>query len=262
MVGTLAIDAAMGEAIRAFGLNPDRLHTARLAPGAAAYLEFHIEQGPVLESLGVPLGVVDTIVGQSRLDFVFLGKANHAGTTPMPVRSDALAAAAEWVVEVERGARGMSGLVATVGRVSVSPNASNVIPGTVRASLDVRHASDSVRIEAVGTLVSAAREICGRRGIGLRAETRLDQSAVALDPKLSSTLGDALRTAGYPLHTMSSGAGHDAMILAPVVPSAMLFLRSPGGISHHPDESVIPEDVEAALETGLHFLYAMADQHV
>ena len=263
VVGSLdaaTLDRRIAEAIRAFGLDPDQLHAARLAPGAAAYLEFHIEQGPVLESLGLPLGVVDAIAGQSRLEFVFSGKANHAGTTPMPLRADALAAAAEWIVRVEREARG-STVVATVGRVDVSPNASNVIPGVVRASLDVRHPCDPLRFAAVARLVSAAEEICNRRGIALEFETRLDQRGVALDHELSNMLADAVRAAGYPVHTMPSGAGHDAMILAPVLPSAMLFLRSPGGISHHPAESVLVEDVEAALKTGWCFLSAMAANH-
>src|SRR6185369_3014432 len=118
-----------------------------------SYLEFHIEQGPVLESLGLPLGVVEAIAGQSRLEVRFKGSANHAGTTPMHLRRDALAAAAEWVTAVEREAVNSAGLVATVGKIEVLPGATNVIAGEARASLDVRHAWDEIRLGAAHHLV-------------------------------------------------------------------------------------------------------------
>jgi allantoate deiminase len=242
------------DAIRAFGLDPAGLPAARLSPEAIAYLEFHIEQGPVLENLGLPLGIVDAIAGQSRLTLTFRGRANHAGTTPMSLRRDALAAAAEWIGHVEKLAAGELGLVATVGSISVEPNATNVIPELARVSLDVRHSCDETRHSSVAEMLAAARQICGRRGITLDSEQRLDQPAVALDAVLRETLSRSVQAAGYPVHHMTSGAGHDAMILAPHVPAAMLFLRSPDGISHHPDESVIEADVEAAIEVGLRFV--------
>ena len=139
------LTAPVLDAIRAFGLDPAGLADARLSAETVAYLEFHIEQGPVLESLGLPLGIVDAIAGQSRLILTFRGHANHAGTTPMSLRQDALAAAAEWIRHVETLAKGEPGLVATVGSIAVEPNASNVIPGLARVSLDVRHACDEKR---------------------------------------------------------------------------------------------------------------------
>jgi allantoate deiminase len=245
------------DAIRAFGLDPADLPAARLSPDTAAFLELHIEQGPVLESLGLPLGVVDAIVGQSRLALTFHGNANHAGTTPMPLRKDALTAAAEWICHVEAAAAGEPGLVATTGSITVDPNAPNVIPGAARMTLDVRHALDETRHIAVAELQAAAARICERRGIRLTHEQLLDQPAVAMDTNLRNLLARSVEAAGHPVHHMTSGAGHDAMILAPHVPTAMLFLRSPGGISHHPDEAVIPSDVDAALDAALRFL-----QHV
>jgi allantoate deiminase len=235
-------DPAIDEAIRAYGLNPGELPAARFEPQNTAYLEFHIEQGPVLETLGLPLGVVDAIAGQSRYILTFEGRANHAGTTPMALRRDALVAAAHWITEVERYASAHQGLVATVGSLCVSPNAGNVIPGEVRASLDIRHASDAIRRHAATHLLSRA---------SAPHEQLLDQNAVEMDAAMSHALAAAVASAGYPVHRMTSGAGHDAMVIAPHIPSAMLFLRSPGGISHHPDELALPEDVDAALETGI-----------
>src|SRR4030095_11931775 len=177
-----------------------------------------------------------------------------AGTTPMAERKDALAGASEWISEVERVGCATPGLVGTVGRLQVSPSAPNVVPARVEASLDVRHPADFTRREAVDALLHSAECICTRRKLRLHATMLLDQAAVACDPKLQRILKRSIQAAGYPVHTMASGAGHDAMILAPFIPTAMLFLRSPGGISHHPAESVLPGDVVAAIAAGLHFL--------
>jgi allantoate deiminase len=257
VVGTLdetVLTPPVLDAIRAFGSDPAGLPKARLSLETTACIEFHIEQGPVLESLGLPLGIVDGIAGQSRLNLTFRGRANHAGTTPMSLRQDALAAAAEWISHVEKTARSEPGLVATVGLVAVEPNASNVIPGIARASLDVRHSRDETRRSAVAEMLDMAQQICSRRGITLDYQQHLDQPLVALDAGLLEILSRSVAASGYPVHRMTSGAGHDAMILAPHWPTAMLFLRSPGGISHHPDESVIAEDVEAAIQVGLEFI--------
>jgi allantoate deiminase len=255
-VGSLDADliGRISGAIRDFGLDPARIPDAKLPANVFGYLEFHIEQGPVLEHLGMRLGIVDGIAGQSRLMLHFEGKANHAGTTPMTLRHDALAGAAEWIGAVERIARETPQLVATVGRVAVEPGASNVIPGAAHASLDVRHISDEARQHGVRSILAAAEAIAQRRGLVLRIEPSLDQSAVAMDADLTAKLWRAANTEGIPAHTMTSGAGHDAMILAPYFPAAMLFVRSPGGISHHPDEAVNVEDVEAALACGSRFL--------
>ena len=245
----------MAAAIRKFGLDPSRIAEDPITGGA--YLELHIEQGPVLESLGFPLGVVETIVGQSRLEIRFGGQANHAGTTPMHLRRDALAGAAEWMGAVERQARSVPDLVATVGRIEAKPGASNVIPGEVTVGLDVRHPSDHVRHQAVDKLLACASQITDRRELTISSQVRLDQPSVAMDEGLMARLARAVEGCGYPVHRMHSGAGHDAMIVARRIPAAMLFLRSPGGISHHPDESVLVEDVAAALATGMRFLEEM-----
>ena len=244
--------ATVADAIRAFGLDPSKVPEARMVREVAGYFEVHIEQGPVLENLDLSVAIVDAIVGQSRLVVTFTGAANHAGTTPMPVRRDALAGAAEWILAVERAAQ--ENLVATVGRVHLSPNASNVIPGSVILSLDVRHAEDSTRLRAVDALLACARQIAERRGLVVSTQPLLDQPAVPMDSTLTTQLAQAAEQEGHPPHRMPSGAGHDAMILAAHIPSAMLFLRSPGGVSHHPDESVRAEDVAAGLAVGARFL--------
>jgi allantoate deiminase len=244
----------VAEAIGSFGLDLAHLPEARLTENTLGYLEFHIEQGPVLESLNYPLGVVEGIVGQNRFNVYFSGKAGHAGTTAMKLRHDALAGAAQWIALVERDTLAVPDLVATVGRMEIEPNAANVIPAVVRATLDVRHAQDAVRHQAVQRMLDAAKQIANDRGLTVTWEQTLDQPAVAMDPKMVARLADAVKTAGYPVHRMPSGAGHDAMILAPKIPAAMLFLRSPGGISHHPDENVLVEDVAAALNAGMRFL--------
>jgi allantoate deiminase len=241
-------------AIRAFGLDPGQIDEAVANKDAIGFVEIHIEQGPVLEEEGLSLAVVTGIVGQTRLTLEFNGQANHAGTSPMRLRRDALAAAAEWISHVESLALATEGLVATVGRVTVEPNAGNVVPGRATVSLDLRHAHDATRTSAVEKLVDSANSIAERRGLTLRRTDRLDQPAVPMDERLTSFLADAIEAAGLPVKHMPSGAGHDAMVMAARVPTAMLFLRSPGGISHHPDESVLEEDVDAALHVGRKFL--------
>ena len=255
VVGTLdeaTLSRGIGDAIRAFGLDPSEMPAARFE--CSAYLEFHIEQGPVLDDLGLPLAVVEGILGQSRLTLTFRGEANHAGTTPHRLRRDALAAAAGWISRVESLGASEPTVRATVGSIHCEPNAGNVIPGMVRVSLDVRHSKDDYRRGAVSALIKEARVIAANRGIRIDVETGLDQPATLMDRALTNRLAAAVEAADIPLHYMMSGAGHDAMIIAPVVPSAMLFLRSPGGLSHHPDESVLPEDVDAALEAGARFI--------
>jgi allantoate deiminase len=240
LVGDPVATPEVLEAIREFGLDPAEIPQAAISPEVGGYLEFHIEQGPVLESLDLPLAVVETIVGQSRFEVSFTGKANHAGTTPMHLRRDALAGAAEWIGIVEREG-------GTVGRIAVEPGAVNVIAGTARASLDVRHARDGERRRMTECILNGAREIAARRRLTVAWEQKVDQPAVALE---CEALELAVEAAGFPVHRMVSGAGHDAMIVARKVPAALLFLRSPGGISHHPNEAVLPEDVAAALAVG------------
>jgi len=250
---------SLTNAITHYGLDPARLPAAVLSEDAFAYLEFHIEQGPVLESEDAPLGVVEALVGQTRVQFIFDGQANHAGTTPMYLRHDAMAAAARWIVAVEEYAVSHKGLVATVGKLEASPGAGNVIAGRVKTSLDVRHAQDEARHTAVTALVESASSFAGVRGVKVTTHIEMDQPAVPLDPHLTTRLHNAASKLGFSNRRMTSGAGHDAMILAPSIPSAMLFLRSPGGLSHHPDEAVLPQDVDAALATAMEFLAQLSD---
>jgi len=252
---------SVADAIRDFGLDPAALPDAVLPATALGYLEFHIEQGPILEQLGLPLGIVDAIAGQSRFELVFTGQANHAGTTPSDMRRDALAGAAEWIARVECECRATADLRATVGALQVLPGVSNVIPGEVKATLDVRHANDDVRCRSVQSLLHQAQQIAERRRLGFGAEQRLDQCATPLDATMTSALERAVCRAGFVPHHLMSGAGHDAMILAPRCPAAMLFLRSPGGISHHPAETVLPDDVAAALAVGSEFLNGLEVTH-
>ena len=246
------------KAIQDFGLNPNEISKAALRDDVLGYIEFHIEQGPVLESLGRPLGVVQAIVGQNRLEFAFSGQANHAGTTPMNLRHDALAATAEWILAVENLAHRTPGVAATVGFVEAKPGATNVIPGEARATLDIRHASDRERTEALDKLIRQAESNAVRRGVTVKWRTLLAQHAVAMDPFLTEQIERAIQTAGCEPHRMASGAGHDAMILAEKNPAAMIFLRTPGGISHDPSESVHLDDVAKALECGRHLLAQLA----
>jgi allantoate deiminase len=258
----LALNGAEGvtleDAIRAYGLDPKRIAQASMEDDTIGFLEIHIEQGPVLESENLSVAAVSGIVGQTRLTLAFAGQANHAGTTPMRLRRDALAGAAEWIAAVEKLANHTDGLVATVGKIEAAPNAGNVIAGTVLMSLDARHPHDAVRLGSVAELLEIASQITERRGLALQCTRQMDQPAVSMDERLTAYVADAIEAAGFPPKQMHSGAGHDAMVMASRVPSAMLFLRSPGGISHNPAETVRVEDVEAALEVSLNFLRRLA----
>ena len=249
---------SVAQAIRNFKLDPSRMVDARADANPLGYLEFHIEQGPLLESADCPVAVVDRISGRTATDVTFAGAAGHAGTTPMSGRRDAVAGAAEWIGCVEALARGTKGLLATNGRIDAEPGAANVIAGRCRVTLDVRHADDTIRAAAVERLRLEAEEIGARRRLQVEWTLRLDQAAAPMDPQLVAVLGRALEAAGAPMTVMSSGAGHDAMVLAAYMPAAMLFIRTPGGISHHPDESVNEGDVACALATGMNFLNELA----
>jgi allantoate deiminase len=176
----------------------------------------------------------------------------------MHLRHDALAGAAEWISAVEREARAAPGLVATVGKLEAKPGATNVIAGEARLTLDVRHGMDAVRSRAVDDLTRAAKEIARLRGLSTESKVLLNQPAVAMDSILIDEIEHAIQKAGCEPHRMVSGAGHDAMILAEKFPAAMIFLRTPGGISHDPAESVALEDVAKAIECGLHLLDQLA----
>lgn len=241
------------DALRAFGGDPAGV----LAGGASrrgerllGYVEVHMEQGPVLEERDVPLGVVSGISGATRAEVRFTGLAGHAGTVPMALRRDCAPAVAELVLACEALARETDGLLATVGRMEVRPGAPNVVPGGATAFLDVRHADDAARADAVAALRARALEIAAARGLGVEWDVRLDNPAVAMDPGLTARLA---RVAGDDVPSLASGAGHDGVAIAALCPIAMLFVRCRGGLSHHPGESVTPEDAQAALDV-LHAL--------
>lgn len=251
------VDAAgisVAQALMQFAEQRPETVEARLSARGAAYLEFHIEQGPVLESKNLALGIVEGLAGQSRCTVEFHGIAGHAGTNPMRLRKDALAGAAEWMTGVETITKRFENAVATVGQITAEPGGVNVIPGIVRCSLDVRHAEDSVRIALVQAIFDEARAVASRRGLKADTKQYHEQPAVRLDASLVALAEQVAGQAGYSTIRVMSGAGHDAMVIAPHVPSAMVFLRNPGGISHHPDESVAEDDVAAAIHTGMCFL--------
>jgi allantoate deiminase len=176
----------------------------------------------------------------------------------MKLRKDALAGAAAWITEVEREAMSTPGLVATVGNIEVEPGAGNVIAGRAILSVDVRHPADQMRKAAFERLRQAAEDIAGRRGLQIGWESRLDQGSVPMDQTLASMLDRAIEQAGFPAHRVTSGAGHDAMVVASRMPAAMMFLRCQNGVSHHPTENVREDDVAAALDAGLKFLDEIA----
>jgi len=247
------------EAMEAFGGNPDALAATALHTGAAlAYLEVHIEQGPYLESVDAPVGVVTAISGQSRILAAFSGEAGHAGTVAMHLRRDPLPAAAEIVLAAENLARHASGLLATVGTIEVTPGASNVIPGQVRFSIDVRHPEDAVRTDAVSLLERQVRKVAASRSLGAEWRIARDHAAVLCDTSLTTRLAEAVAAAGLPVERLPSGAGHDAVVMSEVVPVGMLFVRCAGGISHHPAESVGTSDVAAAIDVLDRFVDALA----
>jgi allantoate deiminase len=247
----------MREAIRSFGLDPNRIPDAQAPPNALGYVEFHIEQGPVLDNLNLPLAVVDVISGQSRADVTFNGRAAHAGTTPMKMRADALAGGAAWIAEVERQALNTPGLVATVGRIDVEPGAGNVVAGRCHLSLDVRHADDTLRQAAAERLAASAREIAEHRGLQVtwgRVSIRPQSLWI---PRFRPCSIAAVERAGSPAHRMPSGAGHaDDPGIANAGGDVVRAMR--GGVSHHPDESVREGDVATALEAGAIFLDELA----
>jgi allantoate deiminase len=260
-----AQDIALADAIRAFGGNPDpqALRTPRWRrEDLLGYAEVHIEQGPVLEELGLPVGVVTAIAGQTRLRVGFTGMAGHAGTVPMPLRRDALGAAAEFVLAVEAIARGLPGVVATAGQVSVQPGVSNVIPGQVTLSLDVRHQHDTIREQALREMEARGREIGQARHITFAWQPLETQKAVPCAPYLAGLFAQAIAEQGYPVHRLPSGAGHDAAMMTALTAMAMLFVRCKGGISHHPAESVTSEDVGIAIEVLERFLSLLAQPGV
>jgi len=217
------------------------------------YAEVHIEQGPVLEKNDLPVGVVTAIAGQSRLRVEFHGVAGHAGTVPMNLRHDVLAGAAELVLAAER-----CGVTATVGKLEVAPGASNVIPGIVSLTLDVRDQNDARRLAAVRSLHAQANAIAKRRGLKIVWTPVQQTAAVHCDKTLARIFSKCVARRGLEVLKLPSGAGHDAAALSVICPVAMLFVRCKGGISHNPAESVKTADVRVAVEALSDFIMQLA----
>ncbi|ARU96242.1 allantoate amidohydrolase [Tatumella citrea] len=253
----------VAQAMQACGLDVAKIgQAARRPEEIAAYLELHIEQGPCLEDAGLALGVVTAINGARRLNCRFTGLAGHAGTVPMTHRKDALAAAAEWMVFIEsctqqRGSQ----LVATVGTISCAPGAVNVIAGEAKLSLDIRGPQDEPLAALLETLLEQGKQIALRRGLQFSAEEFYGIPATACDEGLQQAFTDAVTEVQGQSMLLPSGAGHDAIAIAECWPVAMLFVRCAGGISHHPAESVTPEDVALAIRAYLLAIQRVADQH-
>ena len=250
---------SMADAIGAFGGDVQGLTASRRDPsGIVGYCEVHIEQGPVLEAEGLPVGVVSAIAGQTRARVTFEGAAGHAGTVPMRMRRDALCAAAEWIVAVEADGNAQAGLVATVGELAAEPGASNVIPGRVVLSLDLRHGDDATREAARERLRERAAAIGAARGVEVQWTVVQETPAVTCDASLTELLAQAIAGAGHRVERLPSGAGHDAAVMAAIAPVAMLFVRCEGGISHNPAEAVDVADVATAVQVTSGFLERLA----
>ncbi|MPR06611.1 allantoate amidohydrolase [Microvirga tunisiensis] len=210
------------------------------------YLEVHIEQGPLLEAKRLPVGIVSAINGITRARASVIGEAGHAGTVPMNMRRDALAAVAEMIGIVERAGSTRTDTVATVGAAQVQPGAINVIPARVDFTLDARSPDDAVRLAMVQDIVTECQAAAQRRNVSFTIEPFMESPATPMDKDLIAWLEEAVRSLGIePLH-LSSGAGHDAVAMANLCPSAMLFVRCKDGISHNPAESITTEDVDVA----------------
>ena len=250
------------DALKAFGCDPSQWpRVARDASGLIGYLELHIEQGPVLEAENEAVGIVSAIVGLSRGTVTVTGQAGHAGTTPMNLRKDALAAASEMVTTIERIARDRDDLVATVGELKVSPGAGNVIPGRAIFSYDVRSSQDPIRVKALALIMGRCREIAEERGVEIAIEMSSATPAAQSDPALMDALSAAVERQGGKGRRLLSGAGHDAMVFRTVCPQAMLFVRSRNGLSHHPDEFTSADDIGAGARALYDAVLHLAEQH-
>ena len=264
VAGTLKpeiLDAADGagvtlrQALKDFGLDPARVReAARRREEILAYAELHIEQGPVLEAEGLPAGVVTAINGATRLAVTVDGVAGHAGTVPMNLRRDALAAAAECALAVERRCANGPDLVGTVGRFEALPGAVNVIPGKVRFTVDVRAAADAVRAGAVDDLKRQMQAICAHRGLAIDVQKTHENGVAACAPWLMEQLDTALAAESIPARRLPSGAGHDGMAMVDLCDIGMLFVRCEKGVSHNPAEAIKAADAETGARVFLRFI--------
>ena len=253
-----ATDAAgisMRAALAAAGFDGGRVGDAARRPDELlAYAELHIEQGPVLEALGAPVGVVTAINGGYRFVVDIAGTAGHAGTVPMHLRRDALTAAAECVLAIEHAARSRQDVVATVGRLEATPGAVNVIPGDVRFTLDVRAPTDQARQAAAEAIKDECAAIAAGRGVTLTVSPLWEARTAQCSAGLQQQFAAAIAGEGFPVHALPSGAGHDGMAIIDIAPIGMLFVRCKAGISHNPAEAVDPADVGAGARVLLRFI--------
>jgi allantoate deiminase len=247
---------SMRDAMLQFGLDPDHIGAAARAPSELlAYLELHIEQGPVLEKLNLPVGVVSAIAGATRLAASLTGMAGHAGTVPMVLRRDALAGAAECIVEIEEFCRtDEDGLVGTVGYIHAMPGATNVIPGEVAFTIDIRAPTDAHRKLAVTDIVRRIENIAKRRKLSLQIDVTHENRTVPCAPWLKSQVAEAIAREGFRVFELPSGAGHDGMAMIDIADVGMIFVRCRGGISHHPDEHVETSDADAGARVLLRLI--------
>ena len=253
---------SMRDAMRHAGLPASLDAIAALERDPADYLGFvevHVEQGPVLAELGLPLGVVTSINGGVRYAGEVRGMASHAGTTPMMSRRDAAAAVAELAVYLEKRAGSEPDLVGTMGMLEVPSGSINVVPGRCRFTLDIRATTDDVRDDCVADVLAELHAICQRRGVSVSIEETMRAAAAPSAPEWQARWERAVAAAGLPVHRMPSGAGHDAMKLAEILPQAMLFVRGENaGISHNPLESTTADDMQLAVDAFLHLLDDLA----
>lgn len=236
----------LGEVLARLGRSHDVINSSKRSPSEFhAYLELHVEQGPVLESEGKKIGVVSAISASTRLRVKFLGRADHSGTTPMNLRKDALTAASELILAVERICKNeVREVVGTVGSLNVSPNAMNVVPGIVELGIDIRSIHAESKKAAASLVLQEAQQICKRRNIELEASIIKEDEPVTLNEEIVSLFEDICKSSAAPYRIMISGAGHDAMKMARIARSGMLFIPSKRGLSHNPDEWTDLADVE------------------
>ena len=247
--------ATMAQALRDFGLDPARIGEAALRrEDVLAYVEFHIEQGPVLEGRGLPVGCVTSISGATRYEVTIGGEAGHAGTVPMTARKDALAAAAECVLAVETRCAAEPGLVGTVGRIEAGPGAINVIPGRVLFTVDIRAPEDSQRAEACADVLRQFQTMAAQRRVTLTARKIYDMAATPCAPWLMEQIDGAIAAEGVTPFHLPSGAGHDGMAMIAIADIGMIFLRCKGGISHNPAEAITEGDAETGARVLLRFI--------
>jgi len=238
---------SMRDALIQFGLDPDHVGKAARARGELlGYVELHIEQGPVLEEKGLPVGVVTAIAGATRLAAEISGVAGHAGTVPMALRRDALTGAAECIVAIEQFCGDdQAGLLGTVGYVSAMPGATNVIPGKVSFTMDIRSQSDAHRSRAVADILQRIEAIAKRRELTLQVDVTHENRSVPCAGWLTSQIADAVAAEGFTVFELPSGAGHDGMAMVDIADIGMIFVRCRGGISHNPAEHVELADAES-----------------